>query len=882
MITSPKLKFYIDFITDGFGLKELDNEPIGFDAIDFNTKKEEGRHGMDVFFAGGEFRFTFTKLVHDEVFDKLVEYFENYGWESEAKLIIEIEGVKTIIGDFDFLTCDNNQVDEIKFDVIQNNNQQILKRRADLQIDLLSDKDIDGNPIEPIETHDFLLKSKEIQSVSEWDMGTGVQQYSGKRGRLSVEYRVQPFMNIIQEGIDSTFSGALLNFQQKIETLPVYINDYKDIGNFTDFSYIEAQTDINNAKATVNFSYLVDFKSDEAVINDTYGLNTRIMVMEQDLIGQAYIVKYFYNFVDLVGTATDGVPSRNNPFEANDVVIPLGDLKRGDRVVLLTEASRKYNNPVGTPPELWCNFAFTRFNLKIEGSTSDYSRKIKGVRLVDVVKQICKSTAGLEIDSDILNNELYNQFVFDGNRLRGIKDRPFYYTFNEVLANLKETFLDYVVLDRVQFLRYNDFYSNEEIYIAEDVRFDSYLKKFNQDYSLNQFKYKYEKHQAEKENVKDNSFGVISGNINLNITNRFVENTKDIDLKMSRDSYLIESVRRESYKVEDNSTQDDNSKFFIDGIDYVPGFQEERVTVLHVANNNRLLLINDNTFDWSDLGLEFGNVFSIDTGSFNAGSYVVSEVQSNILTLTPNTVIPLGFGTALITDFRYLPTGYDFQSRGSEGIDTENILLPDSFANLNYSVKRNIVKHYNSYLATANIFKKNNPITVSFYENNRDAITDVDGLKIEEGADFTPTNPILNPYVHEMIILMDYQTYFKLENDARTKKGFIRALDGKGNVVRVYPREMAYNFRDKACLVLGEEKFDNKEINITYANNGYFVLNDKYTVTNFIFSEYRNKISIFDDSNKLMFPATYWQKVSVNGVFANDLNELKGWLEAIS
>jgi hypothetical protein len=436
---------------------------------------------------------------------------------------------------------------------------------------------------------------------------------------------------------------------------------------------------------------------------------------------------------------------------------------------------------------------------------------------------------------------------------------------------------------------YDDFYANVEIGVFTDVRFDDYTKEFNERYAINEFIYGYKKFQSQKENEVENTFDVVHGNSQWSIVNKGVENKKEIKVGFVRDAFYIEEQRRKAISESDTtSTQDDDTIFIIDTLEALEdSVYEETDFLKHTFDSNSEILKLSNTGDFSFilLGISIGDIFEILGSDSNAGSYTVSNVGSNSIELNGTNASDNNDGER-VTSFRYIVSlnTARYITWTNEGFDyIDNINNPNNYNNLKYSVKRNILRFYNQYLATCNAFAQKD-IKSTLYKNNPDLGLSYDGLQTVEGERFLPTNPILSPYKHNITLITDYNTFKTLETNLKSQRGYIRTYDANGMVIKIYPQELIFkNSNDIGELkIVGEEKYETGFISIIYSGIGYITINDEYRTTTIKYSNLEELFYIFDATGKLLYNPVFWQKISINRAFPTSKTQLIEWLSLIS
>jgi hypothetical protein len=865
--------FKLNFITNGEGIKVI-NEPSGFDAADFTLKQEDKRLGRDVSFAGGESEFSFYPMRNHE-FDLLVYYYETFGWESEVQLIIEIDGFDNVIGDFDFYTATTDLLEEFSCKIVQNKKQALIKKRNDITVDLFDTVDLDDNVIEPIFTENVLIKAKPILQKSKWETSESFNHtFTSSSSSLTSNGETEihlfnPSRNLTLYGIEDslTFFNAfeptiIRNVYQPInkDNFKVILaaNNLKnikiDISNF-DFSFYTYE---NNGNGYVNFKLEV-----------AYGLDYDTSTKHTLFSGQRTEDKTYSN--------------------KNDYTYTIPFIERGDSVWLYIHYTiRQSKFGVGT---FLVNTTVNTMDVNITATSTSYNTIAPSIRLYDACEKTVEAISQLPISFPFAepNGEMYNQRIVNGNFLRNILDKPFYISMADIEDWLPEINGDYEVSeDGVYFGKYETYYKNIESGYFETIKFDDYQKAFNEKYAINQFNYKYSKYQSQKEEEVENTYDDVHGESEWFVQNSFVENKKEINVGFVRSAYLIAELQKKALTTsDDTTTTDDDTIFILDTIvsidDYV--FNEtDYLQHVYSEDTNYLDLNNDGNFSFTLIGITAGTQFRILGGDANAGTYTVIEVTNRKLTLSGGGSI--NNNSDRITQFEYIVTKETapYKIWGNENFSViDEIINTEDYANLKYSIKRNIVRFYNQYLATCNLYA-NKVIKNTLYKNNPDAILNYDGLLTVEGESFLPTNPILSPYKHTITLITDFATYKNLENKIRSERGYIRIWDKNDFILKVYPSEMTFvNSGDLGELtIVGEEKYETSLINIIKADLGYLIINDYYRTTKINFKQKGEKFYIFDEMNRLLFRPTFWQKITINNANATNKENLIEWLTLIS
>lgn len=837
------MKFTLDFKSNNYGKKQID-EPFGTSDINFSLKQKDNGMGRDVSFSGGEIQFEFTHMRNHEL-KQLLYYNRKFGFEAIVVLTIEIDENNKYTCDLDFATAETDDLEYFRCKGLQDGKLQLIKRRKSVKVDVLSDLDIDGNYIGGLVTDNILLLAKPVVQTSKWiktDIGT-----------LTNRGFFNPCAAIEKSGIEST----LAIFQPFLPR-----NTTSDlIGNFTLLEAFNKLTDLDISIKNVYFE-------------TSSSVNTRLDVF-----------LYINDKQQLLETITG-----TNILLRKDYFINIPLLNRGDKVSFFMgwRIVEDYTPPINPTAKTSVD--------SIEMSTQSiaYNSISKSLRLVDVMRQVVKSISGLQINAPRFEalGEFYDNRLFNGNFLRGITDKPFYVSLEDIENSLPEMRGDWEIGSdgKIFFGIEEDYYTNNEVGFFNNTQFSEMKKSFNPKYKVNEFWYKYANYQSLKENEEPNSADTIHGESRFVLFNKQVENKKTIEIDWTRDAFLIESTRRKALEITtDTASQDDDTIFCIDSIDTTFDNEFTEVTQLeHTFNptTSRLTLRNDGSINFLSLGIEVGSYFYIRTIDINAGTYTVFAVTSNTLEITRVLGIVTGAGNGnRLTKYTYTLSAafVPFTNYTNQGFsETENLNSADNYSNRRYSIKRNIYNYYKSYLATCNLYWKNNPIKNTWYKNNGDYTAKYNGIKLTEKADFIPDNPILSPVLYDDIVFKNvhFEEFIVLSNLIRSQRGFIRTIDNNDQVIKVYPIDVEYSLLEKELRIKAEEKYEPTSMSIS-TEFPYILINNETRVDSLLWEIKNEKLYIFDENRYRLYNPVFWHEVNINGAFADSKEILEGWLNLL-
>jgi len=860
--------YFLEFTSDSLGRVQID-EPIGFNALNWVLSRGDNMYARDVSFNSGEFELEFVDQRNHAI-ENLLYYLHYYGYNAKVRLILNIDGDDNVLGDLDFTKSSTDDLTYLKLKIIQDSDLQIIKRRNDIKVNLKSDKSLDGITISPLVPQNVLVYAKPTYQTSVWEQPTPYSNTMNTKDNYRA-YAVNPCVNITQSDIKDTLTFF------DIET-----------NNPSSFLVIRAVDNMKNISISiedVSISLYAYFTG--AGAGTPHG-------------------KVYFNFSIGYQNPTDPTPTRIDLETATlnktesfsitnkDYNITIDSLQRGGLIFIYNYVILE-NNSLPSPTRKWnCDANISILKTTITSENTAYNTVTKAFRFIDVARYVINSISGksLTAPSYDTGSDYYSTFITNGDLLRGLDTNPFTLSLEDIKKSaLTESNGDIEVNDTVFMGMYKEFYNPTEIWFFDNKQFSQTVKKFNEKYAINQFNYKYDKYQSQKENEVGNTYDVIHGENENVLNSKFVENKKEVKIQWIRDAFMISEAQQKAYVVsKSTATQNDDDIYAIDTSLLVGSEIFNETTILnhwYDEVNNRLSLRNDASINFILLGIVVGSSFIIKPNDNNAGNYTVFSVKETELILTPIALV-IGSNNNGVRSTKYsyaISSSYcPYKSYTNEGFTAiTNLKAGDKYANLRYSLKRNILNYYSEYLATANIYNRNVPIKSTFYKNNPNCITTYLGNTVKEEDEFSPTNQILTPMIYDNMIFsnIEFDDFITIQNKVRTERGFISTLDNKGNIIKIFPTELSYNDLEKELTISGEEKFQQaymtieQNSGIIIINNETYVLSINYTITENYY------INIFSDTNRRLYNAVFWDKVSINGATASNIMELKGWLDLI-
>jgi hypothetical protein len=852
------MRFYLSFNSDDYGKKEVD-EPFGTDDIKFSLKQktDNGMMARDISFSGGEIQFEFTHTRNHEL-KQLLYYHKRYGYESKVELTIEIDSLNKYTCDLDFATAETDDLEYFRCKGIEDSKLQIIKSRKSVKVDLLSDISIDGDYIEPLVPDNILLLAKPVIQTSKWE------ESEPETGRLKnvVEY-FNPCLQILKYDIEGTvnpFSSESFNSEH--------------------FEYLVAENTLTKINVLLkDIDVLIPAFTGGGAGGD---FNIKILVVAGNL--ETNTTTFSKTLLDHTQSSTIEYHLVQDLYE---VEVPI--LQRGERLYIYFRL--QYNSNSFNP----FYHTISLKNIDINVQSTAYNSISKSLRLIDVMAQVIKSISGLSISAPrfALLGQFYDNRLLDGNFLRGIIDKGFKVSLEDIEKSLPEIKGDYEIGSdgKIFFGIEQDFYTQTESGFFDDTQFSEMKKTFNPKYSVNEFNYIYANYQSLKENEEPNSADTIHGESRFVFFNKNVENKKEAKVQWTRDAFLIEATRRKALEITENTaSQDDDTLFIIDSIDTTHDTTFTEVTNLqHTFDvaNSRLSLRNDGSVNFISLGIIAGSIFTIQPVDLNAGTYSVFSVTNNSLELTRL----LGMNTSAGNGERSTKYTYTldqstvpFTNYTNQGFtETENLNAPDSYSNRRYSIARNINNYWNSYLATCNLYWKEQPIKNTWYKNNGNYTSNYNNIKLTEKDNIIPTNPILTPILYNNIVFanVEFSDFIILQNNIRSQRGYIRSIDNNQQVIKIYPIDMEYSLLEKELIIKGEEKYEPVNMSIS-TEFDYVLINNETRVNSLKWEITNEKLYIYDENSYSLYNGVYWFEVSVNGAIPISIEQLENWLSLVN
>lgn len=881
-------RFYLNFKNDAIGRLEI-TEPIGFDGATFTIEQDKKRYGRDVTYGNEEVSLDFYSGVYSNgltfEFENLINYYKEFGFESEVEFIVNKNGIDFVVGLLDFQLAETDQITYFKTKVIQNTNKAVVKRRNDVNVDVFSDKDLDNESITPLVSENIFLKAKPVVQISEWKengiiaVGSSI---TNNRNYVTKTPRTDSFgannCNIVQRyGIENTLSFFTNTAQLGAYQFPTSEN----------FTYLEALEDLTNVQ--ISITDLI-----ASTIQTKYDFFTNIVLSGSGYV--KFVVKYGYagdipNLTTIVLYQKDFGFVDETPLEylptSFDLTIPL--INRGMRLWIYLEpysqaTFNQYQNTSLAGYSVISTMEAMKVNITV--TSTAISSVIKGVRYIDYVKQVFKSATGLNVIAPKfdLGGQFYDNFVFNGKLIRQFVNEPFYGTIKENTSQLVELNSDLQINSNNVFIgQYSDFYTNKDLGAFVTAPEMGFKSSFNDRYAINTLEYKYK--SFEQDRNEENTIDAIHTDTQWLLPNKQVENTLKIDVDFIRDPFEIESARRQGVNTKETTSLSNDNKVY--QIDIVPLEEDARNEFTAVLNfqysdtGNTFKIISNGSFNWETLGFKIG-----DTIQVNTIDYIVNAFDGNILILDYSGALNTSGEEQFTINFPLSDVVYT--NRTNEEFDLiENIQTGDNFSNLQYSIGRNL-EHWYSYLKTASKFTPTKSIKNTFFKSNGNAKTQFRGGRvIQENADILVSqldNAILLPYVYNTKVVADYSDVLSVLEQMETINtdnsigGFIRVMDNEFRVAKLYPTKLSYRWATGELDIIGEVKQESEYLEVASLASGLIVIDEVGYERNIIFplslQTENDYIQILDRKGIALHNKIKFDKVRVNSIIFSNIVEL--------
>lgn len=791
----------------------------------------------------------------------LIEENKNYGNESDVKYILEKDNISFTIGNIDFSeSYESDNLTYVKCRVIQNDNQRLIKKREDIVIDLLATEDLDDNPISAIPLQRMLLKAKPLFQTSTW-------------GEKSTE--------------GSNLSGTAFTFNLVVP-ISNKIIDFEIDNSYAPFDLGFGGLDID----LTTFRKLIFDNRLFTALNDLSNINIKIKKQSFDAVTTAGKIRLIYasSFFTPTGEFVSAGTVHSTDLESGSFSLIVNDKDYEINIPYISAGESFYIylsvffGASALTSQNMSIMSFSNSGVDITATSTAIPSVTNAFRQIDLIKQTYKAIGSFPVNASIydVGGEFYDNFCFNKNLIRQDLTKPFYNKLKDVKEDLLEQCAFAQINDNEIYIgHYEDFYKNVDMggFIETATYESSFMK--NTKYLVNKYIFGYEKYEQDRSEKKTTD--AIHTNTEWFVQANNSINTKEFKLPFLRDVFLIESVRRLVFSSKETSTSDDNNIFKIDVTQLPPNSRERFSRFLTWSTsqtNGTLQILSNETFSWNLLGFNVGDLILV-----NGVNHLVLEITPNILKL--NWISGNFIGSSVLS-FDYPLTNVQYVTRTNQGlIFSENIINPDNYGNLRYSIKRNM-RNWFAILATYGKFIPTKKVKNTYFKSNGEATTQFIGEPnpIKENEDILIADisdkKILTQDIYKTTVKCTFEKAVQLLNDIQNVRGFIRVQAPNGSIIKGYVKEGDNVWVNEELSLELEIKNESDFLNVIFSS-GTLTINEvgypTKTTTEKRYNSFNDFIQFFDENNINLCNRTKFDKVSLNGITYDSIDELINALE---
>ena len=758
-------------------------KPDGWDEIDSIIDINEDYFNVDNFILGDSEKLKFFEYNDKVAFDLIRNVYNEQGGDGQIifKWLAVKDGV-TYELIYDTFELNLNKYSEgfeksmrkIDIELKKREAQNKFLNREDTTINLFDDKDLDGNPLTPLETFEIGYKKGDRRNSNFYTIGLN--------------------------------QWAIANIGSPIQVPIFYRSDDYELGN--------NNNELSGSSWAMNTSGFL-------IIGSSYGplLTTNITLKDVSielsninyriLLGKpSKLFAYIYvgaNLVRKVLIKNSEVFSGVTRIYIDNMTVDLGTINVGESIIVGIESNNSSNIHVIVDG--------TTATMEIHANQASPLVRTEGVRLFNAIDQICKSYTNSQItlESNILNigGFYYNTSISTGIFLRGLP--PVYVAGQKMKTSFKSLFYDsaHPLLALGYDISGDKLIVEDISYFFKDIqavdltsktyREDDYILQNDKDISVNQLLFGSKKYSTKtKGDLKNFNTTLEASTPLITIKSKFDKQTDFII-----DEYKIQEL------IEDNSSstnENDDDLVLIDMVNSTDYWDEAVFeNVYHEPSGGYLKLTCiptpfDTTF------IEAGQLISITEG-INAGNYSVLSVDGASIIVNKTSGIVTGIND---TPIKYRISSLIKNRTGIAGegfSNVTNVKDPVTAVNLRHNPKYQLARWF-PYFGGAFAKKQGSEvIKITNYKNNEDAtvITSSPDLAneynklIKVGADEllddlrNQYNVFFNGKSIEITLTdVGFQEFLDVYNNWRYGQGFNRNLsrgyitlntpDGKMNV----------------------------------------------------------------------------------------------------
>lgn len=843
-------------------------EPIGFDALRFTIQQNAGRYSRDVEYSIDKLKFVdvqsaiqTTEQVVDVLGNQsshldmglnwLLSARKEFGFEASVDYKCTKDGVDFRSYELDFTDkklTDGKYYLECK--LIDNGKVANVKRTFDSKMNALDVKNWIGDAITPMPTFNYLRKPTAIEQESQL---TQPNFFSVSKSFYGLDaYIYNPCLQINTYGVNNTLTSF-----EEIEYIPDTSNSSDVRNKINNKAIIKAKKRIVNLKVKIS-----GLTGD--IIRSGFDVDTNIVVA----YGNTPVLDW--TRIELFDSTDININFVNQSYE---VAIPV--LEIGQKVWFFFGSTSLNPLPAGTPISNLGIYIENTLKIDITAVEIGLPIVMKASRYIDLLKQASKFNQNIPIDASLYDagGIHYDNAVFSKSMVT-YENPALYTTPKKVFESVFELNNDFEIKEDVIFVNHQkEYYKDVEIGAFLTNPSSEYSEEFNQRHEINKMVYGWNKYEQDRSTKGTKSS--VHTSMELRILNLKVENSKEQKNDFTRDPMAIQKMIDLEISQPTTSTAEDND-IHVEQITYLPpdstnvlnAFLAQRVIsgqleILNIDSNGES---GDSSFFWTSLGIIVGSSVEILLG-LNIGNYIVTAVDKNKITL--NSWLTPPFSGDGFVSMRYTYLGVNYTTRTKEGFSLiQNI--SDTFGNLAYTPKRNVINYFSEYLGGCLMFSKKDIVVAEFINNGKctTQLTGGDVLREDDPILYAGLkNPLINADLISTKVVASFQSVVDMLQ--QTERGYIRVYDLENDrVIKGYSQKMEYNPIFEELDLILECKFDPERLDIECSDFDWYQTKNDY-------------IRFYDSNNVPLHNYYKYNFVFLNGINYNSIVELVNALETL-
>ncbi|MVW93641.1 hypothetical protein FCL53_16895 [Elizabethkingia meningoseptica] len=807
-------------------------QPEGFDEVNCFVDINEEFFNVDNFIIGDSTNLEFIRYNNMTAYDIIDKVYNEKGGDGQIIFKWFVNGDDILGDDFQInLNKFSRQYEQSSLKIVteikKRESQNKIYSREDTSVNLFADKNLDNNPIVPVQTKEVYFKE--------------IRKNTSNFYFFSAENSVE---SILTKGAQRwqwlyKLSGDR-NLGDNVNIDSGYYHKYQTTESWFAGDMLSTKIDIEDFQITISNLEVYGFKVDDttyhkmhlvAVIKDISGVVVRIVKLEDSV---PYTSNNFSQALIKIETSktytNQTIGDLNNP-------TPLS-LKPGQSIEISFMRGFTPDSEYDPNATYFWRAAKQDTSIKIQANLLAPLRKVKVVSLKDAMNQLCKaySDGNISVESNILGpGGIYeNTGIGTGIQLRGLTD---VFKYTDKLTTSFDALFGKGVAPLFAFgfdiLGNKLIVENVDYYFKDIQMFDFSNKGFDEDgynvandleNSFNNLKFGCKKYSTNK----DNDLRNYNTDAELLTPIKSTKNNLDKTTDLIIDEFKIQEITT------DDSTRTSDSDDDVILIDLVKlnSYTDNGLILacVHEMSEGNLVLRSYKTpFDL--LPLNVGDSLNITSG-LNAGDHTIIKKETNRLELTTTTTIERGTSN---TPIKYTVHNLT-KNRSDEGFvyvneGTSGTYSRDTTSNLRHNPKFQMAR-WSGFFGSSLVKKlSSEEIIMTKYKNNGTVEVEVDPTalpneitgRVTLGSNETVgrmrnfkypyfTNEIIEitiPFVEFYEFMMAYRNWrFGKGGDINQNRGYF-TVDTPNGVVDVYPfgqKGLEFNKRFNTLTIRGKIK----------------------------------------------------------------------------